>query len=170
MKLTFCFGKTNSDASLLALDSVKPFLNKEKIYIVVPDRASLITELASLGSFGTPGAFNFRVLTINTLASMIRDEGERKTLSSFGGNLLVKKILKEERQNLVCFNKISSNMNFASEMYGLIQQFKSSHILPENLDVSSSVPDGTKLKAQDIKRVWTRYEEEIEKKILRRLF
>ena len=158
MKLTFSFGKTNSDAITLALGNVKNLITQsEKTYIVVPDRASLITELTVLDKLGISGALNFRVLTINKLANLVLGD-EPNTLSSFGGSLLVKKILKQEKQNLVCFNKIASNMNFATELYRLIEQFKSSNITPNELEGKSGLPNGIKLKIDDIKRIWTEYE------------
>lgn len=161
MKLTLCTGKTNSDANSVAFNQIKSLVfSGEKIFVVVPDRASLITELSVFSELNVSGVFNLQVVSINKLASLVLGS-EQNVLSSFGGSLLVKKILNDNKQNLVCFNKMSSSMNFAGELYRTIQQFKSSNILPSELLNCKNLPNRVKLKLQDINLIWENYEKEI---------
>lgn len=162
MELIIAISNTLAKANKLAFRQLLPLtLNREKVFVVVPDRASLNTELEIISELNVKGIFNLQVLTINSLADKIISN-QKQTLSSYGAVLLVKKILNQNISNLVCFNKIAKNINFAEELYKTLQQFKASDISVNEIKGQlDKMPAGLKLKMQDILLVYEEYEKEI---------
>ncbi len=162
MKVNLFLAPTNYKASSQAINALKPLINsRERVFVVVPDRASLTIEKQILNTLNIKGVFNLSVVTFNTLASSFIEE-EKPTLSSLGGVLLVKRILNENKLNLVCFGKTINNLNFAKILYKTIQQIKACKISPTVLRESAKNASAfTKLKITDIALIYEEYEKAI---------
>lgn len=162
MKVKLHLAPTLHKAGLQAINELRPLIEKrERVFVVVPDRASLTVERQILNTLNIKGAFNLSVVTFNTMASSFIED-EKPTLSSLGGVLLVKKILNNNKQNLVCFGKTVNNLNFAKILYKTIQQIKACKISPASFKESiTNALAFTKLKLTDIALVYEEYEKAI---------
>ncbi len=129
-----------------------------KYLLFVPDKYTLLAEKLL---YEGGGAFDTEVLTLNRLCYKLSDyEGkpaEERPLSRLGAVLTVRRILNENKDKLVCFNKSAGFAGFGEIMYDNICQIASSGLsagdLPDLNDDSV-----TSYKLRDLKLVYSEYE------------
>ena len=133
--------------------------NPERKYLLfVPDKYTLLAEKLL---YASGGAFDAEVLTVNRLCFKLADyEGkpaEERPLSRLGAVLTVRRILNENKDKLVCFNKSAGFAGFGEIMYDNICQIASSGLRSRDLpDLSDE--SVTSYKLRDLKLVYSEYE------------
>ena len=131
------YGKTNLDCVKGLIEQLKKNYQKDpqaEHLFIVPDRISVLTEVKIFESLGIESTCNIRVLTLSRLASIVM-EG-MSVIPKTSSCMIFQKLLKDNRQDLKCFNK-RIDIDLASCVFETISQFKSCRIPVENVYVSS---------------------------------
>ncbi len=156
---------TQLDALYRVLDEIDSYGDSldEKSVLIVPDNYSLNAEKLYFEHLEKKSTFNVEFLTFSRLAN--------KTLKEVGLNinlinkttaeLILTKIIYEEKDKLKLFNKPLKN-GVLEEIYNTINQFKSSCILPQEIEIANN-NSLLSQKLHDIKFLYTKFEDEIKK-------
>ncbi len=131
-------------------------------FVVVPDRFTLQAEKLLFDTLKIKATFNINIVGLSTLAGKILKESGLEELSATEGELLVQKIMIEEKENFSYFKKTNSIL--CEEIFKTIQQMKSSKISPHQISEKARSRNLSS-KIKDIKLIYERYEEERGKKL-----
>ncbi len=133
-------------------------------YVIVPDRFSLSMEKIVMEQLGLTASFDFEVLTISRLANLVVNKGNKKVLSMLDAVMLVQYLLKKNKEQLVCFNKIPPTLPFAKILFDSIAQIKSCKITPQRLKniVGKLYKGNLQQKMADISLIYELYENYIQ--------
>ena len=121
-------GKTNLSIINSIIEKLKKNYSENKFarhIFLVPDRVSVLTEVKIFESLKIESSISVEVLTMSRLASKILDI--KDVISKDASCMLIEKILKQNKENLKCFNKTISS-DLAISIYEVISQFKSCKI------------------------------------------
>ena len=119
--------------------------------VIVPDRASLEAERYLLKTLG--GSFNVCVKTFRRLAADVLPKYEY--LSKQAGILAISGIIKDCREELVCFTKGVDTAGFAENVYDAVSMMKYCRVKPR--DLLRDLPKSVEGKAKDIALIYERY-------------
>jgi len=163
MGLTIIKGTSQIECFKQGAKLLKPFLNNisTMVYVVVPDRASLTTELDLINNLDTHGLVNFDVITLNKLARMVLPDIDASTVGKTGMLVKIKQIINKNKDQFKIYNKFSkkNSKGFVDEIYETILQFKASNITPSDIENNlNKMPELLKLKMNDILIVYKDYE------------
>lgn len=144
------FARTQEDCLLGMINKLKSCDYESGNHVfIVPDKMTVSVEKRIFEVLGIESTTNIQVLTLSRLAKKIVDV---QVVDKSTSVMLIKKILGEERQNLLCFNK-TQDTGLAEDIYGTIAQFKSCKI---NFDI-----DGKSLlltnKLHDLSLIYKKY-------------
>ena len=117
------YGKTNLDCVKGLIEQLKKNYQKDpqaEHLFIVPDRISVLTEVKIFESLGIESTCNIRVLTLSRLASIVM-EG-MSVIPKTSSCMIFQKLLKDNRQDLKCFNK-RIDIDLASCVFETISQF-----------------------------------------------
>lgn len=132
--------------------------DKTKNHIIIaPDRSQFSIEQRLFEETGEKCFFDINVISVSRLAKKTISKTSKRILTKQSGVALVKKIITEQRDSLVAFNKASSFVGFANLLFETICFFKSCNVSPEEISVNDSI-DFSNLKQKDIKLIYTEYE------------
>lgn len=139
------------------LDDVKKTENKFKDnIIVVPDKFTLNAERLVFEHLNIESSFNIQVMSLTRLVNKIlsRKVSNYQLVSQNMGQMLVSKIMLDNRDKLVLYKNISPDV--CAEFYNTIIQLKSSGISPSEL-TSKKQDLVLSMKLEDIKFVYEEY-------------
>ena len=131
------YGKTNHDCIGGLIEKLKQNYFKDpqaEHLFIVPDRISVLTEVKIFEYLNIESTCNIRVLTLSRLASMVMQD--MMVIPKTSSCMIFQKLLKDNRENLKCFNK-RLDSDLASCVFETISQFKSCRIPVENVYVST---------------------------------
>ena len=132
-------------------------IDKGHHIFVVPDRYAL-TQENNLFDFCQKDSFcNVDVLTLSRLGKMLCQYDN--TISRYGSIMLISKILQDNADKFVCFNRTDFNVEFAENIYDTINQFKVC-----NIDINQ-VKNADTSKMHDLAIIYDCYEEELSGKV-----
>lgn len=132
-------------------------LDEGRHIFVVPDRYAL-TQENNLFDFCKKDSFvNVDVLTLSRLGKMLC--AYDNTITRTGSIMLITKILKDNIDKFVCFNKADINVEFAENIYDTINQFKTCQISIEQVRQVNTD------KMQDLALIYQCYQKELSGKI-----
>lgn len=135
----------------------------KKRIIFCEDKFTLAIELAIAKRCG--GSFGTRVFSFNRFMHKYLSE-DRSILSPEGCALVVKRLLLEQKDKLLCFKNVY-DPNLANIVYELIAQLKSAKVTPQDIQKAAEFTSGNlKHKLQDIYIVFSEYERFIEQNCL----
>ena len=162
MKIDYILSDTTKNATSNTLRIVADVAEKnlfENYVIIVPETKSIIIEKELL-SFSTKKSFlNVFVYSFVRLLDRFESIPREKLVSKQTCVLLLRKIILENIDKLVCYKKSAKMIGFAEKIYETIAQFKSSDISPDELRQSlATKKDSLKLKLQDILLIYEEYE------------
>ncbi|MFJ7728065.1 helicase-exonuclease AddAB subunit AddB [Neobacillus sp. NPDC097160] len=176
MSLRMVIGRTGSGKTTMFLDEIRDRLveNPEgtPIIYIVPEQMTFLSEyrLATDSSIG--GMIRAQVFSFSRLAWRILQETggiSRTHLSSVGMNMLIRKIIDEQKENLKIFQRAADKNGFVQQLEQMITEFKRYCLRPEELvkeaaqfsseDTSASKALHDKLK--DLEIIYTKFEDEI---------
>ena len=160
MKLDFVLGSTTIESLDASLNDI---INKAKdvnnnILVLVPETNSAMVERLLLEK--NPALINVEVLSFARLLSKINSNIGKNFLSRDNAILVIKKIIIDNQENLVCFKKSAKSAGFATIIYDTISQFKASQISPDDVEeMINYVPTTLKIKLQDLHLIYSKYQE-----------
>lgn len=169
MGLRLVYGKSGTGKSTFLFNEIKEKISGDKkIYIITPEQFSVTAERELINAVGTGAALNAEVLTFNRMAYRVMNEvgGATKTaLSPCGKAMLIYNILLNEKSNLNFLGKSDENIELISTQ---ITEFKKHGVSLENLDemIESSKDKYLKSKMNDMKIVFSKFEETIQNKYI----
>lgn len=151
---------TNTLDSFPILEKLKNSLNQTKRHLLfVPDRFSLSYQKAVLEHLGIKGSFDIEVTSFVRLADKLL-ENDKKVLDKQSEVMLLRKIIEDNKKQLLCFGRASNSVNFANDMYAAISQIRNSNIPVKRMaDAVKDMPERVAHKTEDIVLIYKKYVE-----------
>ena len=171
MKNVF-FGKTSFDSRVALINKLRQnmakfgddWTNDNAIchIFIVPDRMSVLMEKQIFETLNISSTTNVEVLTLSRLANKIFKD--KPVISKTTSCMLLQKLLKENKDKLLCFNK-NQDSDLANEIYGTIAQFKSCKVNFDDVEVVAN-DELLKNKLHDIALLYKAYQTSLQQKNL----
>lgn len=159
--LEIIYGKSGTGKSQKLYNDIKKNLSNEKIFLIVPEQSNLSAEQNLIKALEVDSLMNCQVLTLSRLAFRILEEQEREkrqTLMKSGKAMIIYDILKKEEKNLKFLGKSDKNIDI---LINIITELKKHNISEKSLDEIEITDNYTKLKLEDIKLIYRKYNENI---------
>lgn len=138
--------------------------NSRNFVLLVPEKLSLTMEREILIKHKRKALINVQVLTLSRLLRKMLKSSDNY-LPKESGIMIVKKLIIENQDSLVCFNKTARTIGFAERIYDTISNLKNSNVMPEDFRLKiGKVNESLKIKMQDILLLYTKYEEYIKRR------
>lgn len=130
----------------------------ENYVVIVPEKFSVTIEKQLLTQSKRKALLNVQVVTLSRLLHKLVSV-ENNYISKETGVMLVKKILIDNIDNLVCYKKTARTMGFAQNIYDTISELKNSKVTPmDYAPKKGSFTTSLDLKLRDIFSVYSEYE------------
>lgn len=162
MRLDYIISDTNIGATTAALKSVISKAESDpqnNVLVLVPEPKSIAIERELL-DLSKAGAFaNIYIYSFVRLLSRIGKIDEKDLLSKQTCVMLLRNIILDNADKLVCYKKTAKTVGFAEKIYDTIQQFKSSSFSLEDVkNLAENSSGALKSKMQDISLLFEQYE------------
>ena len=155
-----CSGKAFSELAQASRDQNKNFI------VIVPEKLCMTVERIILKKLNKRAFTNIQVVTLSRMLKRMvsSDDGY---ISSEAGAMVVKKIILDHIDELVCFKKTAKTNGFAKQMFDTISELKNSDVKPEDYySISSGFESSLNIKLIDIFKIYTEYENFIRDKYI----
>lgn len=139
MSLRFIYGRAGSGKSNYCLQDIKDKIKKGcegPLIMVVPEQFSFQAEKNLLHTVGPSGIANAQVLSFSRMAYRTLNEVggiTRQHMNSAGANMLMYRILEENRDKLCAFLQASRKQGFVDTVSRMITELKKYEVSPEML-------------------------------------
>lgn len=168
MSLRLIYGKSGCGKSEYCFKEIAKNVNKEKIYMIVPNQMALMAEKRLMEKADNLALVNTEVITFSRMAFRVRNEigGAKKTnLSKSGKAMLLYDILSKCKDNLNFLGKNAENVDIIGNS---ITEFKKHRIDIENLkkEANTTTDMYLKLKLNDMITMYEEFEKSIQDKFL----
>ena len=168
MSLRLIYGKSGCGKSEYCFNEIAKNVNKEKIYMIVPNQMALMAEKRLMEKANNLALVNTEVITFSRMAFRVRNEigGAKKTnLSKSGKAMLIYDILSKSKDNLNFLGKNAENVDIIGNS---ITEFKKHRINIENLkeEANTTTDMYLKLKLNDMITMYEEFEKSIQDKFL----
>lgn len=168
MSLRLIYGKSGCGKSEYCFNEIAKNVNKEKIYMIVPNQMALMAEKRMMEKANNLALVNTEVITFSRMAFRVRNEigGAKKTnLSKSGKAMLLYDILSKCKDNLNFLGKNAENVDIIGNS---ITEFKKHRINIENLkeEANTTTDMYLKLKLNDMITMYEEFEKSIQDKFL----
>ncbi|PLS02976.1 helicase-exonuclease AddAB subunit AddB [Neobacillus cucumis] len=175
MALRMITGRSGSGKTALLLNEIRDRLveNPEgsPIIYIVPEQMTFLTEYRLATDSRIGGMIRAQVFSFSRLAWRILQETggiTRTHLSSVGMNMLIRRVIDEQKENLNIFQRSADKNGFVQQLEQMITEFKRYCISPEELIQKSAQleMDSTSSKAlhdklTDLEKVYSKFEDEV---------
>ena len=164
--LEIIYEKSGTGKSQKLYNDIKENLSNEKIFLIVPEQSNLSAEQNLIKALEVDSLMNCQVLTLSRLAFRILEEQEREkrqTLMKSGKAMIIYDILKKEEKNLKFLGKSDKNIDI---LINMITELKKHNISEKSLDEIEISDNYTKLKLEDIKLIYKKYNERIKENFI----
>lgn len=169
MGVRFIFGRAGTGKSQFCLEQVKKNINSDKnnkLIILVPDQYTFQTEKKLLEVVGEKSLLRAEVLSFKRMANRVFDKCGGRTenvIKDSGKNMLIYKLLKEARESLKYFNKISKKQGFVGIVSKTITEFKKYNISEEILEEREINIENVELKEKmrDLSTIYKSFNERL---------
>lgn len=160
MKLNLIYGKSGSGKSRKIYEDIKQKMNEKNIYLIVPEQCNLSAEVKLFNILNKDSMVNIEVLTLKRMAYRIIKQlkGDYNKLSKVGKNLIIYNSLINNKNNLKFLSKNERNIDIVART---ITEFKKHNIRIDNIEKTEINDEYTKLKLEDIKTIYSEYENKI---------
>lgn len=171
MSLRFIYGRAGSGKSRYCLDSIKKRIErgtKSPLYLIVPEQLSFQTEKNFIQVVGTGGIFKAEVLSFKRMAYKVQSEVggiTKEHMNASGTNMLLYRIMEENKKDLTVFQKSADKMGFISTISDIITEFKRYNITPKIIMESKDniEEESLKYKIEDITLIYKEFEDKLHK-------
>ena len=160
--LKIIYGKSGSGKSTYLYEDIKNNIDKEKIFLIVPEQSNLKAEQNLFKYLGVSSILNVQVLTLSRLAVRILNEvggDDLTTINNSAKAMVIYDVLSKEKNNLNFLGKSDKNIEIIAKM---ITELKKHNITNEVLDNTEISDTLTKLKIEDIKLIYEKYQEKLQ--------
>ena len=170
MNIQFILSDTTSGATSGALNDV--ILKAESdvfsdVLVLVPETKSIAIERELLDKSKNGAFANIYIYSFVRLLSRIGGVNESELISKQTAVMLLRNLILENQERLVCYKKTAKTIGFAEKIYETIQQFKSSSYSLEDVKLLAESAQGSlKAKMQDIALLFELFEQELAKGFL----
>ena len=165
MKLDFILSDTTSGALTCAIDEICKINTNQKVIVLVPENSSLMIEKLILNKIKATS--NVSVYSFVRLLEKIDNTKKDQYITRENAILIVRKIILDNYDKLVCFKKSAKKIGFAEIIYDTISQFKASRLsVGEAQDLILKVPPTLRIKMQDIAFIYGEYQKYLESRLL----
>ena len=157
--LKIIYGKSGSGKSSYLYEDIKKNIDKEKIFLIVPEQSNLNSEQKLFKYLQKDSLLNIQVLTLSRMAVRILEDVGRNdftTIDNSSKSMIIYDILLREKDKLNFLGKSDNNIKIISKM---ITELKKHNINFEMLDECELKDILTKLKIEDIKLIYQKYQE-----------
>ena len=164
--LKIIYGKSGTGKSQKIYEDIKENLLNEKIFLIVPEQSNLTTEQNLINYLNVKSLINCQVLTLSRMAFRILEEQSkenRKTLTKSGKAMIIYDILKKEEKKLKFLGKSDRNVDIIINM---ITELKKHNITEEILGNTEISDEYTRLKIEDIKLIYQKYNDKIKENFI----
>ncbi|WP_064092203.1 helicase-exonuclease AddAB subunit AddB [Rossellomorea aquimaris] len=171
MAVRFILGRSGTGKTYRILNEMKQSLleqpNGNPIIYIVPDQMSFISEYELVNTPGLNGMIRGQVFSFTRLAWKILQETggmSRYHLSTVGLNMMIRKIIDENKENLHIFTKASDKPGFIDHVEAMLTEFKRYCVKPEEIQEHIETSEGTKVlhdKLHDLELIYTKFEEKL---------
>jgi len=176
MSIRMIIGRSGTGKTSMFLDEIRDRLveNPEgtPIIYIVPEQMTFLSEYRLATDLSVGGMIRAQVFSFSRLAWRILQETggiSRTHLSSVGMNMLIRKIIDDQKENLRIFQRAADKNGFVQQVEQMITEFKRYCLGPEELvqesvllgsgDTSASKALHDKL--SDLEMIYTKFEDEI---------
>lgn len=175
MSLQFVMGPSGAGKShyLYQWVTTEAWRNPDKRYFVlVPEQFTMQTQKDLVTASPRKGILNIEVLSFNRLAYRIFEEvgeNQRTVLDDVGKNFVIRKIAREQEENLKLLGGNLKKIGYISEIKSVISEFTQYDISPESVtDMAKQVEQNPNLyyKLQDIQKVYAGFRTYLEEKYI----
>ncbi len=168
MSLKLIYGRSGSGKSEFCFRDIAKNINKEKIYLIVPNQMALMAEKKLMEITNNVSLINTEVITFNRMAFRVRHEigGAKKTnLSKSGKAMLLYDILRKQKDSLNFLGKSAENVDIIGNS---ITEFKKHRIDINKLKEECNNTDDMylKLKLNDMIKMYEEFESSIQNRFL----
>ena len=162
MKINYIISSTTNGATTKALEQVAKLAEEnafENYIVIVPETKSIAIERELL-DLSKSGAFsNVFIYSFVRLLGRVGGIAEESMVSKQTCVMLLRQIILDNLDKLKCYHKAAQSVGFAEKIYDTIQQFKSSGVNLEDLNVAmNSGNEALKAKLEDISFVFSEYQ------------
>ena len=164
--LEIIYGKSGTGKSQKLYNDIKENLSNEKIFLIVPEQSNLNAEQNLIKELKVDSLMNCQVLTLSRMAFRLLEEQEREkrqTLTKSGKAMIIYDILKKEEKNLRFLGKSDKNIDI---LINMITELKKHNITEKALEEVDITDEFTKLKLEDIKLIYKKYNENIQENFI----
>jgi ATP-dependent helicase/nuclease subunit B len=171
MSLRMVLGRSGSGKTSLCLNEIQSKLLEnpegDPIIYLVPEQMTFLSEYRLSTNQELGGMIRAQVYSFSRLAWRILQETggiSRYHLSSVGMNMLIRKIIDEQKENLKLFQRTSDKNGFIQQLEQMITEFRRYCIKPEELIQSLVKEHSSKAlndKLQDLEVIYKHFEEEM---------
>ncbi|OCA84321.1 helicase-exonuclease AddAB subunit AddB [Bacillus sp. FJAT-27225] len=157
MSLRMLIGRAGSGKTLTCLDEIKSRLIESPegpaIIYLVPEQMTFLSEYRLATDEAIGGMIRAQVYSFSRLAWRVLQEtggSSRYHLSSVGLNMLIRKIIEEQKDQLVLFRRAADKNGFISQVEDMIIEFKRYLVDPAKLAEGRNRIDGNRNDAKSL--------------------
>lgn len=176
LTLRFVIGRSGSGKTTFLLNEMKRALRKQpdgkSIIYIVPDQMTFLSEYKMVSQSDLKGMIRLQVYSFTRLAWRVLQETggiTRLHISTTGINMLIRKIVNENKNNLQVFKQSADKFGFIDHLEQIVTEFKRYCISPLELAQGKGfVSDEPTLEAkvQDLELIYQQFENVIKQKYL----
>ena len=163
MAIKLIVGNTFSSVSKRVYEEIKA--NDDKVsrnVLFVPDQFALMSEMEVLDYLDIVSSFNIEVASFSRFAVKTLKKRSNYMLNPQTSVMLLKKIILENKDRLVCYKNVYNKSGYISEIYAVIANFRNSKVTPNMLKESLTNLKGyLKQKLEDIILLYELYLEKL---------
>ena len=172
MSLRMVIGRSGSGKTTMLLDEINYQLMENPegspIIYIVPDQMTFLSEYRLATNPAIGGMIRAQVYSFSRLAWRVLQETggiSRVHLSSVGMNMLIRKIIDDQKEQLKLFQRAADKNGFVQQLEQMITEFKRYCIRPEDLVLGSDQFEGSSKalqdKLNDLEIIYQKFEEEV---------
>ena len=171
MSLRFVRGRSGSGKTGFIIDEMVEELQKDPagnpLIYIVPDQMTFLSEQKLVSRPGIEGMFRLQVYSFTRLAWRILQETggiSRLHIQSSGLNMLIRKIINENKDRLRVFQQTADKFGFIDQVEQLFAEFKRYCIMPEEMTWQKEKTDHPALEAKihDLELIYSLFEKQIQ--------
>ena len=159
MSIKLITGNTFKCVSERVFDEIKHNgMTSGRHIVIIPDQFTLLSEMEVLDHLGIKSSFNIEVAGFSRLATKVLGDRGLKMLNQVTSVMLLKKVIMESQDELLCYNRVCKKAGYVSELYAVITNMRNSKITPVALRKTASISRGVIAnKLIDIALIYERY-------------
>ncbi|MGG3449526.1 helicase-exonuclease AddAB subunit AddB [Domibacillus aminovorans] len=167
MGLQFVIGRSGSGKTDWMISEIKKRIlddpEGQPIIYLVPEQMSFLSEYELAADDDLGGTIRAQVYSFTRLAwRVLQEEGgmSRQHITPAGRNILIRKIIEENREELSVFSKAADKTGFVSTVEGMLTEFRQYLITPDDMvEHLRSVPAALADKLNDLQKIYTEFDQ-----------